>query len=41
MPQGMPRVSPPLSAQILCWRQTLGAYPAYESRYGFSYLPDY
>ena len=24
MPRGTPRVSPPLSAQFLCWRKTLG-----------------
>ena len=23
MPRGTPRVSPPLSAQFLCWRKTL------------------
>ena len=41
MPRGTPRVSPPLSAQFLCWRKTLGEYPAYESRYFFSHLPAY
>ena len=41
VPRGTPRVSPPLSAQFLCWRKTLGEYPAYESRYCFSYLPAY
>ena len=41
MPRGTPRVSPPLSAQFLCWRKTLGEYPAYQSRYCFSYLPAY
>ena len=24
MPRGTPRVSPPLSAQFLCWRKTFG-----------------
>ena len=28
MPRGTPRVSPPLCAQFLCWRKTLGEYPA-------------
>ena len=41
MPRGTPRVSPPLSAQFLCWRKTLGEYAAYESRCCFSYLPAY
>ena len=41
MPRGTPRVSPPLSAQFLCWRKTLGEDPAYESRHYFSYLPGY
>ena len=41
VPRGTPRVSPPLSAQLLCWRKTLGEYPAYSSRYCFSYLPAY
>ena len=41
VPRGTPRVSPFLSAQFLCWRKTLGEYPAYESRYCFSYLPAY
>ena len=41
VPRCTPRVSPPLSAQFLCWRKTLGEYPAYESRYCFSYLPAY
>ena len=41
MPRGTPWVSPPLSAQFLCWRKTLGEYPADESRYCFSYLPAY
>ena len=41
MPRGTPRVSPPLSARFLCWRKTLGEYPAYESRNCFSYLPGY
>ena len=41
MPPGTPRVSPPLSAQFLCWRKILGEYPAYESRFCFSYLPVY
>ena len=26
MPRGTPRFSPPLSAQFLCWRKTLGEY---------------
>ena len=38
MPRGTPRVSPPLSAQFLCWRKTLGEYPAYKTRYCFPYL---
>ena len=33
VPRGTPRVFPRLSAQFLCWRKTLGEYPAYESRY--------
>ena len=41
VPRGTPRVSLPLSAQFLCWRKTLGEYPAYESSYCFSYLPAY
>ena len=41
VPQGTPLVSPPLSAHFLCWRKTLEEYPAYESRYCFSYLPAY
>ena len=41
VPRGTPRVSPPLSVQFLCWRKTFGEYPAYESRYCFSYLPGY
>ena len=41
VPRGTPRVSPPLSAPFLCWRKTLGEYPAYESRYCFFYLPAY
>ena len=41
VPQGTHRVSPPLSAQFLCWRKALGEYPAYETRYCFSYLPAY
>ena len=41
VPRGTLRVSPPLSAQFLCWRKTLGEYPAYESRYCFSYLRAY
>ena len=41
VPQGAPWVSPPLSAQFLCWRKNLVEYPAYESRYCFSYLPGY
>ena len=32
---------PSLCAQFLCLRKTFGAYPAYYSRYCFSYLPDY
>ena len=41
VPRGTPRVSPPLSAQFLCWRKTLAEYPAYYSRYCFSYLLAY
>ena len=41
MPRGTPRVSPPLSAQFLCWRKTFGEYPAYKSRYCFPYLSVY
>ena len=41
VPRGTPRVSPPLSAQFLCWRITLGEYPAYQSRYCFPYLSAY
>ena len=41
VPRRTPRVSQPLSAQFLCWRKTLGEYPAYEYRYCFSYLPAY
>ena len=41
VPRGTPRVSPPLSAQFLCWRKTLGQYPAYESTYCFPYLSAY
>ena len=32
VPRGTPRVSPPLTAQFLCWRKTLGEYPAHESK---------
>ena len=39
VPRGTPRVSPPLSAQFLCWHETLGEYQAYESGYCFPYLP--
>ena len=28
MPRGTPRVSPPLSAQFLCWRITLWGIPS-------------
>ena len=28
MPRGTPRVSPPLSAQFLCWRKTFGGIPS-------------
>ena len=28
MPQGTPQVSPPLCAQFLCWRKTLGKIPS-------------
>ena len=28
MPRGMPRVPPPLCAQFLCWRKTLGDLPS-------------
>ena len=28
-PRGTPWVSPPLRAKFLCWRKTLGEYPAY------------
>ena len=41
MPRGTPRVSPPLCAQFLCWRKTLGEYPECQSRYCFPYLPVY
>ena len=41
MPQGTPQVFPPVSAQFLCWRQTLEDYPAYKSRYFFPYLSVY
>ena len=41
MPRGTPRVSPPLSAQFLCWRKALGEYPAYLSRYCLPYLSVY
>ena len=41
VPRVTPRVSPPLSAQFLCWRKTLEEYPVYECRYGFSYLLGY
>ena len=39
--RGTPRVSPPLSAQFLCWRKTLGEYPVHMTRYCFAYLPTY
>ena len=30
VPRGMPRLSPPLSAQFMCWRKTLGeVFPTY------------
>ena len=41
MPRGTPRVSPPLSAQFLCWRKHFGEYPEYQSRYCFPYLSVY
>ena len=42
VPQGTPRVSPPLGAQFLFWHQTsLGEYPALTPRYCFAYLPAY
>ena len=41
MPRGTPRVSPPLSAEFLCWRKTFGEYTAYQSRYCFPYLSVY
>ena len=41
MPRGTPRVSPPLSAQFLCWRKALGEYPVHLTRYCFSYLATY
>ena len=41
LPRGTPRVSPPLSAQFLCWRKTLAEYPAYQSTYCFPYLSVY
>ena len=41
VPRAVPWVSPPLSTQFLCWRKTFGEYPAYETRYCFSYLPAY
>ena len=28
MPQGTPRISPPLSAQFLCWPKSLGGIPS-------------
>ena len=28
MPRGTLRVSPPLSAQLLCWRKTFGGIPS-------------
>ena len=28
MPRGTPRVSPPLSAQFLCWRKTFWGIPS-------------
>ena len=39
VPRGTPRVSPPLCAQFLCWRKTLGEYPVHMTRYCFAYLP--
>ena len=28
MPRGTPRVSPPPTAQLLCWRKTIGGIPS-------------
>ena len=36
MPRGTPRVSPPLSAQFLWWRKTLGGIPSVLIKVSFS-----